>query len=410
MRSPIFTIPSGSTDSFQEHENDTFEAEDGHEEDLLDFAVSRLNGSILDEALTHVAQRTRQGSSSAASTLKPLPAIGVVRLPSSGGEPSMTEEREEDHQPDEMPVSSPVTVVVDAIGEEARLKANVRRYYALMELFETEKGYLNDLRVLVEVYLTSLGAVHPSSTPCENEEAVPSRGHSPSPLHHQLSLQPQHPPICSLSPIGSYDGFDEPEEELHAQPRPAAPIPQTDALSHVAPAIEAEGDAHASTSGEVGSSLGRRASMAANPKRISPLHPPSAFPSQQLQSTAPGNSGVAIVGASVMPQAQAATPRSRKRSLSLSLGLIYFLNICDSTQHSFINLQHSFGAVFLGIFFLAYIHLNLSFRHVLHFSFREHEYTPHECEPLPRDTVYTHSRPFNHQCELNTRPLIVRKR
>lgn len=156
MRSPIFTIPSGSTDSFQEHENDnTFEAEDGHEEDLLDFAVSRLNGSILDEALTHVAQRARQGSSSAASTLKPQSAMGVVHRLSMGGEPSMNEEPEDDRQPDEM--GSPVTVVVvDAVGEEARLKANVRRYYALMELFETEKGYLNDLRVLVEVRFSFL--------------------------------------------------------------------------------------------------------------------------------------------------------------------------------------------------------------------------------------------------------------
>ncbi len=71
MRSPIFTIPSGSTDSFQDHENDTIEADDSHDEDdLLDFAVSGQNGSILDEALTHVAQRARPGSSSAASTLK----------------------------------------------------------------------------------------------------------------------------------------------------------------------------------------------------------------------------------------------------------------------------------------------------------------------------------------------------
>lgn len=154
MRSPIFTIPSGSTDSFQEHENDnTFEAEDGHEEDLLDFAVSRVNGSILDE-LTHVAQRARQGSSSAASTLKPQSAMDVVHRLSMGGEPSMTEEPEEDRLPDDM--GSPVTVVVDAVGEEARLKANVRRYYALMELFETEKGYLNDLRVLVEVRFSFL--------------------------------------------------------------------------------------------------------------------------------------------------------------------------------------------------------------------------------------------------------------
>jgi len=149
MRSPIFTIPSGSTDSFQDQENDTYEADDGHEEDLLDFAVSRSNGSILDETLTHVAQRPRPSSSSAASTLKPHSAAAMAHRLSTNGEPSMTEEAEEDFRPEEE--GSPLTVVDAAAVEEARLKANVRRYYALMELFETEKGYLNDLRVLVEV-------------------------------------------------------------------------------------------------------------------------------------------------------------------------------------------------------------------------------------------------------------------
>lgn len=150
MRSPIFTIPSGSTDSFQDHENDTIEADDGHDEDdLLDFAVSGQNGSILDEALTHVAQRARPGSSSAASTLKPQSAAVMVHRLSASGEPSMTEEPEEVPRPEE--VGSPLAVVDAAAAEETRLKANIRRYYALMELFETEKGYLNDLRVLVEV-------------------------------------------------------------------------------------------------------------------------------------------------------------------------------------------------------------------------------------------------------------------
>ncbi len=155
MRSPIFTIPSGSTDSFQDHENDTIEADDGHDEDdLLDFAVSGQNGSILDEALTHVAQRARPGSSSAASTLKPQSTAVVVHRLSTSGEPSMTEEPEEEPRPEE--VGSPLAVVDAAAAEETRLKANIRRYYALMELFETEKGYLNDLRVLVEVRLSFL--------------------------------------------------------------------------------------------------------------------------------------------------------------------------------------------------------------------------------------------------------------
>ncbi len=96
------------------------------------------------------------------------------------------------------------------------------------------------------MYLASLGAVTLSPTPCVGvctvEDAVPSRGRAPSPLYHQLPLQPQHhQPICSLSPIGSYDGFDEPEEEDDAQHRPATPFPEKDALSHVALAVEAEG-------------------------------------------------------------------------------------------------------------------------------------------------------------------------
>ena len=40
------------------------------------------------------------------------------------------------------------TVAADA---EARLKSDVRRFYALAELVDTERGYVNDLRVLVEV-------------------------------------------------------------------------------------------------------------------------------------------------------------------------------------------------------------------------------------------------------------------
>ncbi len=50
----------------------------------------------------------------------------------------MTEEPEEEPRPEE--VGSPLAVVDAAAAEETRLKANIRRYYALMELFETEKA------------------------------------------------------------------------------------------------------------------------------------------------------------------------------------------------------------------------------------------------------------------------------
>ena len=39
---------------------------------------------------------------------------------------------------------------------ERRLKDAVRRYYALVELVETERGYLTDLRILVQVSLFGL--------------------------------------------------------------------------------------------------------------------------------------------------------------------------------------------------------------------------------------------------------------
>ncbi|KAL5487597.1 hypothetical protein ACEPAI_5705 [Sanghuangporus weigelae] len=42
---------------------------------------------------------------------------------------------------------------------ERRLKEAVRRYYALAELIDTERGYVDDLKILVEVYLASLGVV-----------------------------------------------------------------------------------------------------------------------------------------------------------------------------------------------------------------------------------------------------------
>ncbi|KAL5529980.1 hypothetical protein ACEPAF_6237 [Sanghuangporus sanghuang] len=62
-----------------------------------------------------------------------------------------------------MPLETSTEVHHAANAEDAkaerRLKEAVRRYYALAELIDTERGYVDDLKILVEVYLASLGAV-----------------------------------------------------------------------------------------------------------------------------------------------------------------------------------------------------------------------------------------------------------
>ncbi|KAL5507808.1 hypothetical protein ACEPAH_5426 [Sanghuangporus vaninii] len=62
-----------------------------------------------------------------------------------------------------MPLETSMEVHHVANAEDAkaerRLKEAVRRYYALAELIDTERGYVDDLKILVEVYLASLGAV-----------------------------------------------------------------------------------------------------------------------------------------------------------------------------------------------------------------------------------------------------------
>ena len=50
----------------------------------------------------------------------------------------------------------------DEARAERRLKDAVRRYYALAELIETERGYVDDLRILVEVSTTSSLHLDPS--------------------------------------------------------------------------------------------------------------------------------------------------------------------------------------------------------------------------------------------------------
>ncbi|KAL5527835.1 hypothetical protein ACEPAG_6636 [Sanghuangporus baumii] len=56
---------------------------------------------------------------------------------------------------------------------ERRLKEAVRRYYALAELIDTERGYVDDLKILVEVYLASLG-VFPAPPLGSRAELQPS--------------------------------------------------------------------------------------------------------------------------------------------------------------------------------------------------------------------------------------------
>ncbi|KAI5116612.1 hypothetical protein M0805_009194 [Coniferiporia weirii] len=64
-----------------------------------------------------------------------------------------------------------VTAEAKEEERERRLKGAVRRFYALGELIETERGYVNDLKVLVEVYLTSLGAL-PTYEACISDSPI----------------------------------------------------------------------------------------------------------------------------------------------------------------------------------------------------------------------------------------------
>lgn len=53
--------------------------------------------------------------------------------------------------PHELGMVARHSVHADDARADRRLKDAVRRYYALAELIETERGYVDDLRILVEV-------------------------------------------------------------------------------------------------------------------------------------------------------------------------------------------------------------------------------------------------------------------
>ena len=171
MQRPIFTIHTGSNESFHDALEHGFEEEDelqvgddtlvvehghgGHDDSIMSDLGDVLSGG---EGLTSPI------SPSGASTIKPghvLPspffsgghspshhsALETDVLPSSTSSPVASTSAE-----DQTEDTNPTMIHKQAEDEqEARLKANVRRYYALMELLETEKGYVADLRVLIEV-------------------------------------------------------------------------------------------------------------------------------------------------------------------------------------------------------------------------------------------------------------------